>query len=45
MVDRSEDLCRFCELLDKLEARVGGKRRLSECNGKWDGQPGRVFLL
>ncbi|MCY3841053.1 MAG: hypothetical protein OXH09_20815 [Gammaproteobacteria bacterium] len=36
MADRLADTRRFYELLDRLENRVGGTRRLAECNGRMD---------
>ena len=38
--DRRRDLDRFCELLDRLSARLGGPRRLGQCGGA-DGWPER----
>ena len=35
-MDRVADTARFYRLLERLEARVGGVRRLSECNGRMD---------
>ena len=35
-MDRVADTTRFYQLLERLEARVGGMRRLSECNGRMD---------
>ncbi len=37
---RLQDIHRFYQLMDVLEARCGGKRLLSDCNGK-TGWPGR----
>jgi len=36
MADRLADTRRFYELLARLEHRVGGTRRLAECNGRMD---------
>ena len=36
MADRLADTRRFYELLDRLENRVGGPRRLAECTGRMD---------
>ena len=36
MADRLADTRRFYELLDRLESRVGGTRRLAECTGRMD---------
>ena len=35
-MDRLEDTTRFYQLLDRLEASVGGTRRLVECTGRMD---------
>ncbi len=34
--DRISDLIRFYQTLSQIEAHVGGKRRLSKCNGRMD---------
>ena len=34
--DRVNDLIRFYQTLSQIEMRVGGKRRLSECDGRMD---------
>jgi hypothetical protein len=34
MMERRQDLIRFYDLLDELEGRLGGKRVLSECDGR-----------
>ena len=36
MAERLADTRRFYELLDRLEIRVGGTRRLAECTGRMD---------
>jgi hypothetical protein len=33
-MDRMRDLVRFYDLLDRLEQRLGGPRRLADCNGR-----------
>ena len=33
MADRLADTRRFYDLLDRLEARIGGRRMLADCNG------------
>ena len=33
MADRLADTRRFYDLLARLEARIGGKRKLADCNG------------
>lgn len=33
-LDRAADLIRFYDLLDRLEARIGGKRCLADCSGR-----------
>ena len=35
-MNRQHDLTHFYELLSALEGRLGGKRRLSDCNGRMD---------
>lgn len=39
-MDRLADLALFYELLDRLEDKLGGKRRLADCDGRM-GWPGR----
>lgn len=43
--DRISDLIRFYQTLSQIEARVGGKRRLSECNGRMDWPERGIYLF
>lgn len=42
---RAHDLARFYELLNRLEDKLGGARRLSECNGKMGWPPRGVYFF
>ena len=44
-MDRVADTIRFHGLLERLEATVGGKRRLGECNGRMDWPRRGVYLF
>jgi hypothetical protein len=44
-MSRVADLDRFYDLLDRLEARVGGKRRLADCTGHMDWPERGVYFF
>jgi hypothetical protein len=44
-MSRASDLDRFYDLLDRLEANVGGKRRLAECTGRMDWPERGVYFF
>ena len=44
-MSRAADLDRFYDLLDRLEAKVGGKRRLADCTGHMDWPERGVYFF
>jgi hypothetical protein len=44
-MSRLEDLVRFYEILAALEKRLGGKRRLAECDGRMDWPERGVYFF
>jgi hypothetical protein len=44
-MDRLSDLVRYYDLLDRLEQKLGGERRLSECSGRMDWPKRGVYFF
>jgi hypothetical protein len=44
-MSRASDLDRLYELFDRLEAKVGGKRRLEDCTGHVDWPERGVYFV
>ena len=44
-MSRASDLGRLYDLLDRLEAKVGGKRRLADCTGSMDWPERGVYFF
>ena len=44
-MSRASDLDRLYELFDRLEAKVGGKRRLEDCTGHMDWPERGVYFV
>jgi hypothetical protein len=36
--ERQQDLTEFCSILDRLETRIGGTRKLADCGAAYPGQ-------
>lgn len=45
MPERLADLKRFHELLHRLEDRIGGRRRLADCDGRMDWPDRGVYFF
>jgi hypothetical protein len=45
MPRRLDDLIRFCDILETLERRIGGRRLLADCHGRMDWPQRGVYFF